>query len=282
MIVRHITTVVGVSSFCFGIWANRKYREYNALCKIPIFKIFDAVYADNVTNDQQLISNNEQRISQIMKYGFPSLDNVRSYKNFVLSYDQRNRIPHWVLEHLTPESVQYNSTVDRQLCDFYEDKSFHEFFRSTNKDYKNSGFDRGHLAAAGNHKASQELIKQTFILSNIAPQVGKGFNRNAWNNLEKYVRKKAKNNKNVYVCSGPLFLPKKGDDGKLWIKYQVIGDNHIAVPTHFYKIVVTESKNSTFYLESYIMPNQVIPDDIPLKDFKVLILCFQILSFNFN
>lgn len=81
-------------------------------------------------------------------------------------------------------------------------------FRATNKDYKNSGFDRGHLAAAGNHKASQELIKQTFVLSNIAPQVGKGFNRNAWNNLEKYVRKKAKHNKNVYVCSGPLFLPK--------------------------------------------------------------------------
>lgn len=81
-------------------------------------------------------------------------------------------------------------------------------FRATNKDYKRSGFDRGHLAAAGNHKANQELIKQTFVLSNIAPQVGKGFNRDAWNNLEKYVRKKAKNNKNVYVCSGPLFLPK--------------------------------------------------------------------------
>lgn len=85
---------------------------------------------------------------------------------------------------------------------------FELFFRATNKDYKHSGFDRGHLAAAGNHKASQELVKQTFVLSNIAPQVGKGFNRDAWNNLEKYVRKKAKKNKNVYVCSGPLFLPK--------------------------------------------------------------------------
>lgn len=64
-----------------------------------------------------------------MKYGFPSLDNVRSYSNFVLSYDQRNRIPNWVIEHLTPESIQHNPNVDRALCDFFEDKSIHEFFR---------------------------------------------------------------------------------------------------------------------------------------------------------
>lgn len=64
-----------------------------------------------------------------MKYGFPSFDNVRSYNNFVLSYDQRTRIPHWVLEHLTPESIQHNPNVDRTLCVFHEDESFHPFFR---------------------------------------------------------------------------------------------------------------------------------------------------------
>ncbi|XP_050523907.1 endonuclease G, mitochondrial-like [Daktulosphaira vitifoliae] len=261
-------TVVGVSSFYFGMWWNKFNTSSNPY--ISSFKIFDAVNADNVVSmDSQITSLKEQRISQIMRYGFPGMDNIRSYSNFVLSYDQRNRIPHWVLEHLTPESVKYNSNVDRSLCEFFEDTSFHPFFRATNKDYKNSGFDRGHLAAAGNHKSNQELVNQTFVLSNIAPQVGNGFNRDAWNQLEKYVRKKARYNKNVYVCSGPMFLPKKGDDGKLWVKYQVIGDNHVAVPTHFYKIIVIEGNDSKFYLESYIMPNQVIPKNIPLKDFQM-------------
>lgn len=41
------------------------------------------------------------RISQIMKYGFPSLDYVRSYSDYVLSYDRRNRVPSWVFEHIT-------------------------------------------------------------------------------------------------------------------------------------------------------------------------------------
>lgn len=81
------------------------------------------------------------------------------------------------------------------------------FDRSENSDYKHSGFDRGHLAAAGNHKTNQKHIEQTFFLSNMAPQVGKGFNRDSWNNLEKHVRKLTKIYKDVYCCTGPLYLP---------------------------------------------------------------------------
>ncbi|CAB4066728.1 ENDOG [Lepeophtheirus salmonis] len=145
------------------------------------------------------------RVSEIMKYGFPSLDTVRSRRDYVISYDRRNRTPNWVFEHLTPESCRRNESVDRNLCEFKEDPSIHPFFRSQNKDYKYSGFDRGHLAAAGNHRT--------------------GFNRDKWENLEWYVRK----------------LAKKAD-GKNYVKYQVIGKNNVAVPTHFFKIVVTESE----------------------------------------
>jgi len=80
--------------------------------------------------------------------------------------------------------------------------------RSLNSDYRGSGFDRGHLAAAGNHRICQKHVDQTFFLSNIAPQVGVGFNRNSWNRLEKYVRKLTKTYKNVYVCTGPLYVPR--------------------------------------------------------------------------
>lgn len=66
---------------------------------------------------------------QIMKYGFPSLDNVRSLDDYVLAYDKRNRVAYWVFEHLTQESVKRNDAVDRSKCDFSEDKSIHEYFR---------------------------------------------------------------------------------------------------------------------------------------------------------
>ncbi|OWF43715.1 Endonuclease G, mitochondrial [Mizuhopecten yessoensis] len=157
------------------------------------------------------------RISEIMKYGFPSLDQIKSYDNFVLSYDRRNRTAHWVFEHIKPEHVSGKNETDRDQSSFQEDYSIHPYFRSTNYDYKASGYDRGHLAAAANHKHSQHAMDQTFTLSNISPQVGRGFNRDAWNNLERFVRGVAKMNRNVYVCTGPLYLPKREADGKLYV-----------------------------------------------------------------
>lgn len=40
-----------------------------------------------------------------------------------------------------------------------------------------SGYDRGHMVPAADAKISQQAMDETFYLSNIAPQVGEGFNR---------------------------------------------------------------------------------------------------------
>lgn len=209
------------------------------------------------------------RVSQIMKFGFPSLDNIRSFDDYILSYDRKTRTANWVFEHLTPDHVKHNKDVDRTKSDFKPDESIHPFFRADNNDYRKSGYDRGHLAAAGNHKRDQKHLDQTFFLSNISPQVGSGFNRDAWNNLERYVRKLTKTYPNIYVCTGPLYLPRKEADGKLYVKYEVIGDKNVAVPTHFFKIIVGETVDRKLEMESYVMPNQVIPNDTPLESFKV-------------
>lgn len=54
------------------------------------------------------------------------------------------------------------------------------------------------------------------------------------------------------------------------MKYEVIGSNNVAVPTHFYKVIVCENNDGLFEMESYVMPNQVISDDVPLTSFQVL------------
>lgn len=219
--------------------------------------------------DKPAVIPRQDRVSQIMKYGFPGFDNIRSFDDYILSYDRKLRIAHWVFEHLTAESVKNNNDVDRSKSDFKADESIHHFFRSDNSDYKKSGYDRGHLAAAGNHKKQQKHLDQTFFLSNISPQVGSGFNRDSWNRLERYTRKLTKNYANVYICTGPLFLPKKEANGKLYVKYEVIGVNNVAVPTHFFKVILCETFDGKLEMESYVMPNQVIKDDVPLESFRV-------------
>ncbi|XP_026750472.1 endonuclease G, mitochondrial [Galleria mellonella] len=234
--------------------------------KMPGLPIYGTVSAAAPYTDS---SSAKYRVPEIMKYGFPGMDNVHSYDDYVLSYDQRNRVPHWVFEHLTKAHVTKNNEVDRSKCEFMPDESIHPFFRSQNSDYKRSGFDRGHMAAAGNHRICQKHVDQTFYLSNMAPQVGEGFNRHAWNRLEKHVRKLTRVYDNVYCCTGPLYLPRKESDGKSYVKYQVIGANTVAVPTHFYKVVVAEAATGQLHMESYVMPNQKIPDETPITSFMV-------------
>ncbi|KAK9882221.1 hypothetical protein WA026_019735 [Henosepilachna vigintioctopunctata] len=266
----------GVSCFCSGIYYQRNFAtwEYGNLKPYPALPIFGTVsaatpFTPQIADQKMSVA---KRVSQIMKYGFPSLDNVRSFEDYVLSYDRRNRVANWVFEHLTAETVKHNPDVDRAKCDFKPDESIHHFFRSQNTDYKRSGYDRGHLAAAGNHKCNQKHIEETFFLSNIAPQVAVGFNRDYWNSLEKYVRKMTKNYTNVYCCTGPLYLPRKEPDGKNYVKYEVIGENHVAVPTHFYKIIVGETTDGELDMEAYCLPNAPISASTPLSSFRIFFI----------
>ncbi|XP_048368699.1 endonuclease G, mitochondrial [Sphaerodactylus townsendi] len=209
----------------------------------------------------------------VAKYGLPGVAQVRARGSYVLCYDPRSRSALWVLERLSAAgsraaSSSSSPTADRAACDFREDESVHEYHRASNADYRGSGFDRGHLAAAANHKGSQQAMSDTFYLSNVAPQ-NPHLNQNAWNNLEKYCRSLTKYNENVYVCTGPLFLPRMEADGKMYVKYQVIGKNHVAVPTHFFKVLILEKPSGELELRSYVMPNCPVDEKLPLERFLV-------------
>lgn len=67
----------------------------------------------------------------------------------------------------------------------------------------------------------QKEMKETFFLSNIVPQ---DFQNNGgyWNLMEIYCRELAKKYQDVFIYSGPLFLPYKTEGGKKEIvQYQV-------------------------------------------------------------
>lgn len=279
-------TGVGFGGWVLGRYSERISNEdtdnttsiLSHLKNMPCLPVFGTVSAtsaivpaDNTNNHMgQKLSGDTLRASEFMRFGFPGADNVKVYDDYVLSYDKRNRVAHWVFEHLSKEKLPHKAKgIDRSKCEFKPDKSIHPYFRSENMDYKGSGYDRGHLAAAGNHRLEQKHVDQTFYLCNMAPQVGRGFNRGAWNKLEKYVRRLTDYYKNVYVCTGPLYLPRLGGDGKKYVKYEVIGANHVAVPTHFYKVIVGEKQDSKLEMEAYILPNKPIDDKVKLENFQV-------------
>lgn len=261
------TGVLSIGAFALGIAFEKHFNIYADL-KEPA-NIVDVVDSGSLSKPLLPPPPMSAQMAIIARHGLPTNDSLRVYKNFVLSYDSRNRVPNWVLEHLTPAHLDSDS-YDRNGMEFVEDRSIHHFFRSTNDDYRRSGFDRGHMAAAGNYRADKADTKSTFILTNIAPQVGKGFNRDKWNDLERHIRSNiVKRSENTWVCTGPVYLPKRDPtSGKMFVTYQVIGQNHVAVPTHFFKIILYQQRGK-YYLESYLMPNIVIDDKQSIFDFRI-------------
>lgn len=208
------------------------------------------------------------RRNEIMKYGYPTMENLKVFNDHVLAYSNTHKGPLWVCEYLTDHKINFNKMVNRSQSKFVPDSTVNPMFRSYNSDFLGSGYDRGHLAAAANHRQSQLAMDDTFYLSNICPQIGKGLNRSKWNELEKRARALARKYKSAYVLTGPLYLPTVVGNEK-FVKYKLIGDNNVAVPTHFFKVIVSKTEKGGFVLESYVMPNEEIRDDIPISSYLV-------------
>jgi endonuclease G len=154
---------------------------------------------------------------------------------------------------------------------FKEDSTLDPRFRSHLDDFKNSGYDRGHMAPAANHKRSQEAMDDTFILTNVSPQVGQGFNRDYWARFERFVQQVAERCDDVFVVTGPCYLPQPGPAG--WtMNHSMLGKppQMVAVPTHFYKVVLGERKNGeSTVLGAFVLPNMPIDPKTPLASFAV-------------
>ncbi|KAG0668423.1 nuclease, partial [Kluyveromyces marxianus] len=199
-------------------------------------------------------------------YGFPGpIHDLETRQEFISCYDRKTRNPYWVVEHITPESLKARGG-DRKNSVFKEDERIPDM----------SGYDRGHQAPAANAKFSQEAMDDTFYLTNMCPQVGEGFNRDYWAHLEYFCRQLVDKYNSVRIMTGPLYLPKKDPkDGKFRVTYEVIGNPpNVAVPTHFFKLVVAEkpknqANSDELHVAAFVLPNEPISNSTKLTEFEV-------------
>jgi len=199
-------------------------------------------------------------------FGLPISSKTLYYSKHIVKYDNLKKVPLYAIEHLTKDMTR--GDADRSKCKFKPAENIPLKFRSVNEDYFGSGYARGHMIPAGDIKNDQTSMAETFYLTNIVPQ---DFENNAgfWYRLESYCRTLTKRYENVYVVSGPLFLSEDDDLNKKYVKYQVLGSNEVAVPTHLFKIILIELKNKRYAIGSFVIPNKAIDEKKILKDFQV-------------
>ena len=172
---------------------------------------------------------------------------------FSLSYSEEDEQAEWVAYELKKEHLSKN---DFKRPYFVEDRDVKS--KSADwRNYKNSGYDRGHLCPAGDRRFDYDAYHETFLTSNISPQNNK-FNSGIWNSLEQKVRYWANKYDGVYVVTGGVL--KEG--------LKSIGEEDVSVPEHFYKIVVDFS-DKKYKSIAFLLPNQ--PTEDSFYDYVVAI-----------
>ncbi|MDK1021875.1 MAG: DNA/RNA non-specific endonuclease [Candidatus Hydrogenedentes bacterium] len=194
--------------------------------------------------------------------GKPQAVYERVREGYVLAYDPRLKIALWVQYELSREDLA--GSRDRS-DDFRPNPTIPAGSRSELRDYRGSGFDRGHMAPAAAMVRSETVMSESFLLSNMAPQVGGGFNRGIWRTLESAVRGWVSQRGTLTIITGPAFVPVNGE-----VSYRVIGDGNVAVPTHFFKIVVDGNETDNVQVLAFLLPNERTVDS-DISDFLVSI-----------
>lgn len=198
----------------------------------------------------------------------PPIYVFRPNDNLEIAFDTRTRNPVYVMERLLPVTSTTTSSNQAKLRrpNFYEEKNLLPLeFRPRNSSYRNSGYDRGHLAASGNYMhLSQEEVNATFSLCNCSPQNSK-FNAGIWAELERWTRKVAQENSaeeaDTYVVTGPLWMPSRQIEEKIFqVCHDAIGvpPSLVSVPTHLFKVVVAicRRSNTITKFACFVIPNR--------------------------
>ena len=176
--------------------------------------------------------------SQAFSDFFPlSNGELVNHTYYSLSYSELHEQGEWVFYEIKKEKVL--GLVSR-TNDFREDPKIKTGSASLD-DYKGSGYDRGHLAPAGDLSFSITAMSESFYMSNMSPQ-HPSFNRGIWKKLESLVRKWG-NNSNIYVVTGPIL-----DDC-----ITLIGINKVCVPKYYYKVIYDPLEKKMI---SFILPNE--------------------------
>jgi endonuclease G len=182
------------------------------------------------------------------------------HEGYSLSYSEPNEQAEWVAYELKKEHLS-NSNFKRP---YFEIDAAVKTGAADWQNYKNSGFDRGHLCPAGDRAYSQKAYNETFLTSNISPQ-RHDFNSGIWNTLEQKVRYWASKYNGVFVVSGGVL---NGD-------METIGDEQVAVPNQFYKILIDTNSGKTKMI-AFLMPHE--NSQKPLYKFVVPVDSIEVLT----
>ncbi len=196
---------------------------------------------DPIANIPRLVTDTSILFSENFYPAISSNDQLVKHCAFSLSYSEEHEQAKWVAYLLS--SPMCNNKGEERSNNFRADKSVLTGSAKP-EEYKNSGYDRGHLCPAGDMGWSEQSMSESFYMSNMSPQVP-AFNRGIWKRLETQVRNWAIQNEEIYIVTG----------GVLNENLQKLGASCISIPNYYYKIIL-DYKEPNLKAIAFVMANQ--------------------------
>ena len=234
--------------------------------KIYSFKkiLFSLIIASTVVSCKRyddLPVNSKDSISVETTSNFKSFDflptsttkQIIVHDSYTLSYVEKYEQAEWVAYELKKDQLNYNNNAFERPF-FIEDPKVTTGSADW-RNYKRSGYDKGHLCPAGDRKFSKKAFEETFYTSNISPQKH-DFNEGVWNRLEQKVRYWASKYDDIYVVTGGVFSK----------NMKTIGTEEVAVPNYFYKVLLDTSRDG-YRMIAFLVPHE--DSDKPLCEFVI-------------
>ncbi|MCW1148095.1 DNA/RNA non-specific endonuclease [Flavobacterium lacisediminis] len=212
-------------------------------CKEFNFDERNSIEEKEVLIDENVISNDFDFLPT------STTSDVYKRNTYVFSYSEDHEQSEWVAYYLDNNDVK-STNFDRP---FFEQDPLVESVSADWRNYKNSGYDKGHLCPAGDRKGSYDEYNETFFTSNISPQEH-DFNSGVWNRLEEKVRYWAVKSDGLFVVTG----------GVLSNNLKTIGKEDVSVPNYFYKVLLSKDGSKMI---GFLVPHE--NSNQPLYEFVV-------------
>lgn len=195
--------------------------------------------------------------NSVVYAGAPQGPQLRILQNdgFIVGYDEQRRNPAWVAYRVF--DAKDSKSAERPERFVVDERTR---ARVAPQEYTNSGYDRGHMAP--NHAIGTlygpQAQEQTFLMSNIVPQLP-DLNRKVWRDLEaRILRSYARRFGEVWVITGPVYANRATGGAS-----PRIGEG-VAVPQACFKILVDEHEQGLRAL-AFIIPQEVSGKESPAQ-----------------
>lgn len=240
----------------------KKRTTYYIIAILLFFSVFYLEFYLDEKEQQVIVDSGKTVKENTNKFFLPtsSTGQIVHHDWYSFSYSEPHEQAEWVAYELKQEHLS-NTNYKRPYFEIdFAVKTGAAHWRN----YKKSGFDRGHLCPAGDRSFNQDAYNETFLTSNISPQ-RHDFNSGIWNTLEQKVRYWASKYNGVFVVTGGVL---NGD-------METIGEEQVAVPNQFYKILIDNNPGKTKMI-AFLMPHE--NSSLPLYEFVVSVDSIETLT----